>query len=210
MKNRKILTENEIKDLLREYKIPTTDYAVIRDEKDIEKIRLRYPLVLKICSPKFIHKTEVGGVRLGIKNKEELFASCREFQKKFPGEKFLAETMEEQGVEVIIGLVHDPTFGLLIMFGMGGIFTEVLRDVSFRVVPIEKRDAEQMITEIKGRRILEGFRGIKANRNAVIDLLLKVSKLGVELRNSLKELDLNPVFVREQDAVVVDARLVMK
>lgn len=210
MKNRKIFTENEIKDLLREYKIPTTDYVVIRDEKELGKIRLRYPLVLKICSPKFIHKTEVGGVRLGIKNKEELKKACREFQEKFPGEKFLAETMEEQGVEVIIGLVQDPTFGLLIMFGMGGIFTEVLRDVSFRVVPIKKRDAEQMINEIKGRRILEGFRGIKTNKDAVINILLKVSKLGVNFRNSLKELDLNPVFVREQDAVVVDARLIMK
>ena len=207
---RKVLTENEVKSLLKEYNIPTTEYVLVKNEKDLKKISLPYPLVMKICSPKYTHKTDVGGVKLGIKSEDELVKVYKDFQKKFAGENFIIETMEKPGVEAIVGLVHDPTFGLSIMFGLGGIFTEIFKDVVFRVLPIDRKDAEDMMWEIKSRKILGAFRGINVNRDALINILLNVSNLGVDFQNYIKEMDLNPVFLREKDAVVVDARMIIK
>lgn len=208
--NRKVLTENEVKSLLKEYNIPTTEYALVKNEEDLKKISLPYPLVMKICSPKYIHKTDVGGVKIGIKSEDELIKAYKDFQKKFVGEDFIVGTMEKTGVEAIVGLIDDPTFGLSIMFGLGGIFTEIFKDVVFRVLPIERKDAEDMIGEIKSRKILDGFRGINVSRDALINILLNVSNLGVDFQNTIKEMDLNPVFLREKDAVVVDARMIIK
>jgi len=207
---RKVLTENEVKSLLKEYNIPTTEYVLVKNEKDLKKISLPYPLVMKICSPKYTHKTDVGGVKLGIKSKDELIRLYKVFQKKFAGENFIVETMEKPGIEAIVGLVDDPTFGLSIMFGLGGIFTEIFKDVVFRVLPIDRKDAEDMMWEIKSRKILGAFRGINVNRDALINILLNVSNLGVDFQNYIKEMDLNPVFLREKDAVVVDARMIIK
>lgn len=208
--NRKVLTENEVKGILREYKIQTTKYKLIQSEKELEKLTLRYPLALKICSPRFIHKTDVGGVRLNIKDRNELFGAYEEMTRKFKNENFLVEEMEKQGLEVIVGLVDDPTFGLTIMFGLGGVFTELFRDVTFRVVPIDRYDAEHMLTDLKSKNVFAGFRGVKVNREALAELLLKVSKLAQDSDGYLKELDLNPVFAREKDAVVIDARMILK
>ncbi|UCD13703.1 MAG: acetate--CoA ligase family protein, partial [Thermoplasmatales archaeon] len=142
--------------------------------------------------------------------KDELKRTNKEFRKKFSSENLLVDQMEEKGVEIIIGLVQDLTFGLSIMCGIGGILTELYKDVTFRVVPIDGYDAEQMIEEIKGKELLEGFRNIKANKQLVVDLLLKVSKLGQQLDNYIDQLDLNPVFVYEKSLVVVDAKLILK
>jgi acyl-CoA synthetase (NDP forming) len=202
--------ENEVKDLLRAYGIQTTRYQVVRAEKDLETLSVRFPVALKICSSKILHKTDVGGVRLNIQNSDELKKSFREFRQKFPTEDLLVDQMEEKGVEMIVGLVQDPTFGLSIMCGIGGIFTELYKDVSFRVVPIDDYDAAQMIEELKGKKLLEGFRGIKANKQLFIDLVLKVSKLGEELIDSVDQMDLNPVFVYESRVCVVDAKLILK
>jgi acyl-CoA synthetase (NDP forming) len=202
--------ENEVKDLLRAYGIPTTRYQVVSTEKDLEKLTLHFPVALKVCSSAILHKTDVGGVMLNIQNKEELKTAFREFRKKFPAEKLLVDQMEEKGVEIIVGLIQDPTFGLSIMCGIGGIFTELYKDVSFRVVPIDEYDARQMIEELAGKKLLEGFRGIKANKQLVIDLVLKVSKLGAELIDHVDEMDLNPVFVYEKRICVVDAKLILK
>ncbi|MFH1101171.1 MAG: acetate--CoA ligase family protein [Methanobacteriota archaeon] len=204
------LAENEVKDLLRSYGIPTTKYQLVTKEKDLDTLTLRFPVALKVCSSKILHKTDVGGVRLNIQTKEELQKVFRQFQKKFPLENLLVDQMAETGVEIIIGLVQDPTFGLSIMCGVGGIFTELYKDVSFRVVPIDRYDAEQMIEEIKGKKLLEGFRGMKANKKLVVDLLLKVSRIGEELNTHLDQLDLNPVFVYENSTCVVDAKLIVK
>jgi acyl-CoA synthetase (NDP forming) len=204
------LAENEVKDLLRAYGIPITQYQVVRIEKDLEKITLRFPLALKVCSPAILHKTDVGGVRLNIQNKEELKKTFKEFRKKFPTEDLLVDQMEEKGVEIIVGLVQDSTFGLSIMCGIGGIFTELYKDVSFRVVPIDDYDAHQMIEELAGKKLLEGFRGMKANKQLVIDLVLKVSGLGEELIDQVDQMDLNPVFVYEKRICVVDAKLILK
>jgi acyl-CoA synthetase (NDP forming) len=171
---------------------------------------VRFPVALKVCSSKILHKTDVGGVRLNIQNSDELTKTFREFRQRFPTEDLLVDQMEEKGVEMIVGLVQDPTFGLSIMCGIGGIFTELYKDVSFRVVPIDDYDAAQMIEELKGKKLLEGFRGIKANKQLFIDLVSKVSKLGEELIDSVDQMDLNPVFVYEKRVCVVDAKLILK
>ena len=204
------LAENEVKDLLRTYGIPTTRYQVVRTEKDLETLSLRFPVALKVCSSKILHKTDVGGVKLNIQNTEELKKFFKEFRKKFPTENLLVDQMEEKGVEMIVGLVQDPTFGLSVMVGVGGIFTELYKDVAFRVVPIDAYDAAQMIEELTGKRLLEGFRGMKANKQLVIDLVLKVSQLGEQLIDHVDQMDLNPVFVYEDRVCVVDAKLILK
>jgi acyl-CoA synthetase (NDP forming) len=210
LKRKGSLAENEVKDLLKFYGIPTTKYKVVTQESELEKIGLKYPVALKVCSSKILHKTDVGGVKLNIRDEPELRKIFKEFKKKFPKENLLVDQMEEKGVEIIIGLVQDPTFGLTLMCGIGGIYTELYKDVSFRVIPIDRYDAEQMIEEIKGKKLLEGFRNIPADKQLVIDLLLKVSKLGVELDDRIDQMDLNPVFVYEKSLCVVDAKLILK
>lgn len=204
------LAENDVKDLLKAYGIKTTNYKLVNKIEDLDNLDLRFPVALKVCSSKILHKTDVGGVKLGIKDKNELKKNFKEFRKKFPKENLLVDQMAEKGVEIIIGLVQDPTFGLSIMFGVGGIFTELYKDVTFRVVPIELYDAKQMVEEIKGKKLLEGFRNIPANKKLVIELLMKVSKIGKELTNNIDQMDLNPVFVYKNDLCVVDAKLILK
>lgn len=204
------LAENEVKDLLKSYGIKTTTYKIVNRVEDLDKVHFNFPVALKVCSRKILHKTDVGGVKLGIQNMTELKKTFKEFRKKFVKENLLVDQMVEKGVEIIVGLVQDPTFGLSIMWGIGGIFTELYQDVSFRVVPIEKYDAEQMIEEIQGKKLLEGFRNIPANKELVVQLLLKVSKIGQELDEHIDQLDLNPVFVYGNDLCVVDAKLILK
>ncbi len=204
------LAENEVKDLLRAFGVPTTQYQVVQTEKDLEKLTVQFPVALKVCSSKILHKTDVGGVQLNIQTSDELKKAFKEFRKKVPTEDLLVDQMEQKGVEMIIGLVQDPTFGLSIMCGIGGIFTELYKDVSFRVVAIDSYDAVQMIEELAGKKLLEGFRGMKANKQLVIDLLLHVSKLGEQLIDQVDQMDLNPVFVYENRVCVVDAKLILK
>jgi len=203
------LAENEVKDLLKAYNISTTRYKVVKKIEDLKNLGLNFPVALKVCSRKILHKTDVGGVKLNIKDMDELKKAFKDFRKKFPSEDFLVDQMVEPGVEVIVGLVQDPTFGLSVMFGIGGVFTELYKDVSFRVLPISRYDAEQMIEEIKGKKLLEGFRNIPANKKRVVDLLLRVSKLGEELSRYIDQMDLNPVFVYRDDLCVVDAKLII-
>jgi len=204
------LAENEVKDLLRSYQIKTTKYKIVNKIKDLDDLDLKFPVALKVCSSKILHKTDVGGIKLDIKNMSELKDTFKDFKKRFPKENLLVDQMVKKGVEIIIGLVQDPTFGLTIMYGMGGIFTELYEDVTFRVVPIERYDAEEMVNEIKGKKILEGFRKMPANKEMVIDLLMRVSNIGNELMDNINEMDLNPVFVYGDDICVVDAKLILK
>lgn len=204
---RKNLTEDEVKVLLKEYGIPTTKYQIIKPEEDFTDKSLEYPLVMKVASPDILHKTEVGGVILGIKDQDEANAAFSTLRKQFPGAKILVESMEESGLELIAGIVRDESFGLSIMVGLGGIFAEVLKDVSFRVIPVSKYDATRMIEDLSSAKVLDGFRGMKANKDLLIDILVKLSMLGEDLQPFLKEMDLNPIILREKDAVVVDAKM---
>ena len=210
LKRKGPLAENEVKDLLKAYGIKTTKYETVNRIEDLDDLKLKFPVALKVCSSKILHKTDVNGVKLDIKNMDELKKAFKEFRKRFPKEKLLVDQMVDKGVEIIIGLVQDPTFGLCVMCGIGGIFTELYQDVSFRVVPIDEYDAREMIEEIKGKKLLEGFRNIKADKELVVDLLLKVSKIGKQLMSHIDQMDLNPVFVYEKDYCVVDAKLILK
>ena len=210
LKRKGPLAENEVKDLLKSYSIKTTNYKLVNQIEDLENLGLKFPVALKVCSSKILHKTDVGGVKLNIKNLAELKKTFKDFKQKFPNDNLLVDQMADKGVEVIVGLVQDPTFGLSIMCGVGGIYTELYQDVSFRVIPIDLYDAEQMIDEIKGKKLLEGFRNIQANKKLVIDLLMKVSKIGQKLDKHIDQMDLNPVFVYKDDYCVVDAKLILK
>ncbi len=206
---RKALAENEVKELLRESGIPTTDFQVVDKFEDIDLKKLKSLVVLKVCSPNILHKTDVGGVVLDVP-KDQLEQEFRKMKEKFPNDKILVESHQDRRVEVIVGLINDPTFGLTVMFGLGGIYTEVYKDVTFRVVPIKKGDAEEMLREIKAAPILEGFRKIKVDRDAIINILMKVSALGEKYADKVDQMDLNPVFVKEKGAVVVDAKLLLR
>ncbi len=206
MSQKKVIEEFEVKEMLKKYGIKVPNGMLISNLP--ETINLDYPLVLKVSDPNILHKSDVGGVALNIKNYDELKIKFNEMKNKFSNSKFLVESMEKSGVEIIIGLIKDKTFGLSIMFGMGGIFTELYKDVSFRLVPIEEFDAREMVEEIKAKKIFEGFRGIRASKDAVISMLLKVSSFGNDHYDEIDQLDLNPVIVRENDAVVVDAKLI--
>ena len=204
------LADSEVRELLKHYSIPTPRYQIIEVEEDLDKIEIPFPVALKVSSPKILHKTDVRGVYLDIKDIDELKTVFRDFKKRFPKDVFLVDQMMEKGVEIIVGLIQDPTFGLTIMVGIGGIFTELYRDVSFRVIPIERYDALEMIEELKGKKLLEGFRNIPADKEKVVDLLLKVSNMGSELMAYIDQMDLNPVFVYKDDICIVDAKIILK
>ncbi|NIA11058.1 MAG: acetyl-CoA synthetase [Nitrospiraceae bacterium] len=192
--------------LLKKYGIPTTDFRVMEKDSDTDRIDLEFPVVLKVLSPEIMHKTDVGGVRLNIADVGELKHELAIFRKKFPGSRFLVEKMEPRGVEMIAGLVNDPSFGMSIMVGMGGIFAELYKDVSFRLVPITRRDAEEMLDDLKAGEIFKGFRDMNLDRDAMVNLLLKLSEVG--MKESVSQMDLNPVFVYRHGIKVVDAKLI--
>ncbi|MEE9152433.1 MAG: acetate--CoA ligase family protein [Thermoplasmata archaeon] len=209
LEGRKNLAEDEVKNLLKEYDIPTTRFKTFTAEEDISKVSVEYPIVMKVCSPTILHKTDVKGVVLNIGNEEELIKAFTTFRKRFPNEKILVENMESGGLELIMGIINDDSFGLSIMVGLGGVFAEALKDVSFRVIPIARYDAKKMLEELKGSRLLSNYRGMKVDKNLVIDILLKLSKLGQDFGEYLSQMDLNPVIIREKDAVVVDAKMIL-
>lgn len=204
------LAEDEVKAILRGQGISTPRSVVLEKGVLPAALPLDYPLVLKVRSATILHKTERGGVMLDIQDPRQLETAVDEMRTRFPGEDLLAEEMVPEGVEIIAGLVSDPTFGLSIMCGVGGVLSELYRDVAFRRVPIDRDDAVEMLGELKARALLEGFRGIKASREAVIDLLLKISSMGHELAEVLDQMDLNPVIVHEDGAVVADAKLLWR
>lgn len=210
IKNKKGLAENEVKELLKAYNITTTDFVILRKDDSLSSLPFDFPVALKVCSGDILHKTDVGGVKLSISSMDELQQEVDLFRKKFPQENLLIDHMAKPGVEIIIGLIQDNTFGLSIMVGIGGIYTELYKDVSFRVIPIDEYDAREMIEEIKGKQLLEGFRNIKADKQQVIDLLLNVSSLGAELIDVVDQMDLNPVFIYEDGYCVVDAKMILK
>lgn len=210
LKNKSRFAENDVKDLLKIYNIPTTNYKLITKDEDLTNLNLKFPIALKVCSPDILHKTDVGGVVLNIQTAEELQQNYTLFRKKFPTQPLLVDEMVQPGAEIIIGLVQDPTFGLSLMCGIGGIFTELYKDVSFRVIPIDRYDATQMIEELIGKQLLEGFRNFTATKEPLITLLHNVSKMGEDLMDVLDQMDLNPVFIYQNNTCVVDAKLILK
>jgi acetate---CoA ligase (ADP-forming) subunit beta len=219
IQHRTVLTEIEAKQVIKEAGISVTETHLASSLKEAIAIskKIGYPVVLKIASPDITHKSDAGGVKTSLKDAKEVKKAYEDIMssvaKKEPQAHIQGVTvqpMARPGVEVIIGMFKDPQFGPVMMFGLGGIFVEVLKDVSFRLIPIEKRDAEEMIEEIKGKALLNGYRGQEpAGKEALADVLLKVSAL-VAKTPEIKELDLNPVFAYNYSAAAVDARIIME
>lgn len=217
--NRTGLTEIESKEWLKEAGIPVVESRLAGTIKEAVEIAGKegYPVVMKIVSPDVLHKSDSGGVKLDVRNAtqvknayREIVSSIKRTQPKAMIEGITVQKMARQGVEVIIGMSKDAQFGPVLMFGLGGIMVEILKDVAFRVVPLTKRDANEMITEIKGYPVLEGYRGQEPADIAFLEnLLVKVSDF-VEKNPDIKELDLNPIFAYKDGAVAVDARIILE
>ncbi|MBN1547102.1 MAG: acetate--CoA ligase family protein [Syntrophaceae bacterium] len=209
--NRTYLMEHECKEMLDTLGIATTGYLVAGSEDEaVEMSRsIGYPVVLKVVSPDIVHKTDAGGVKLNLKHDDAVREAYREMMQTFKYQHVIGisvQKMADPGLEAIIGVTRDPNFGAVLMFGLGGIFVEVLKDVTFRILPVTREDVEIMIGEIKGHRLLEGYRGQEVDREALIDLIMKISDL-VTLFPEIRELDLNPVFLYRESNMVVDARM---
>lgn len=217
-KEKRSLLETEAKELLKEYGIPVPDFKLIKSEEEISGLakEMNFPIAMKIVSSDIIHKTDAGGVKLNIKDEmearlayQEIISKAKKYNKNAKISGAIVDSMIPEGTEIIIGMMKDPHFGPVIMFGLGGIFVEVLKDISFRVLPIEARDAEEMISEIKGYKILKGIRGeAPKDIQAIKDLLLKISQLTLE-NPEISEIDLNPVFLFGKGLQVVDARMIL-
>jgi acyl-CoA synthetase (NDP forming) len=215
--SRRVLTEVESKNLLKQAGIPVIETRLAKTRKEAIAIsrQLGFPVVLKVASADIVHKTEAGGVKLELRTARQVDQAYTDIMQtaseKYPRalvSGVSVQKMARPGVEVIIGMTRDAQFGPVIMFGLGGILVEVLKDVSFRVVPLTRRDAREMIGEIKGYPLLEGYRGGEAVDIAKLeDMLLRVSDL-VEQNPGIQELDLNPVFAYSDGVVVVDARII--
>ncbi len=215
---RTLLTEIEAKQVLEESGVPVSPARLARTRDDAVKManELGYPIVLKIVSPQITHKSDVGGVALNLTSAEEVgaaydsvVASSKQHVPDATIDGVAVQRMEKQGIEVIVGMIKDPQFGPVMMFGLGGVLVEVLKDVAFRVVPLNERDARQMVHEIKGYPLLEGYRGQDPADIARLEqLLLKVSQF-IEQHPEVAELDLNPVFAYKDGALAVDARIVL-
>lgn len=215
---RTYLTEVESKELLREAGISLTETRLATTKKAAVALskEFGFPVVLKISSPDIIHKSDVGGVKVGLQNAtqvskayDEIITSVKQRLPQARIEGVTVQKMARPGTEVIIGMSQDPQFGPVLMFGLGGVLVEVLKDVSFRIVPLAPRDAREMIREIKAYPLLEGYRGHEpADVPFLENMLLKVSSF-VEQNPEIKELDLNPVFAYQDGAIAVDARIVL-
>ncbi len=215
---RTLLTEVESKQLLEEAGINTTRarLATSRDEAVAAAQQIGFPVVLKVVSPDIAHKSDVGGVALNLADGaavgdafDRIMRAVKAAQPNANVLGVAVQTMAQPGTEVIVGMTKDPQFGPVLMFGLGGILVEVLKDVSFRIVPVNERDADQMIHEIKGFPVLEGVRGQRpADLKALQQLITQVSGF-VEQHPEIDELDLNPVFAYPDGALAVDARIVL-
>ncbi|WP_457550714.1 acetate--CoA ligase family protein [Archaeoglobus sp.] len=213
-KTRELLRRGLYFEVVRVYGIPVPPYGIARSAEEALEIadRIGYPVAMKVVSPKITHKTDVGCVKLNVKRCDvvktfyEILKRAEEFGDV---EGVMIQKMMPAGKEVIVGMKRDPSFGPLVMFGMGGIYVEVFRDVSFRIAPLSKEDAEDMVREVKAYRILQGVRGEKpSDVNAVVDVILRVSQIVTDLKEIL-ELDINPIFVYEKGCCAVDVKVIV-
>ncbi len=216
---RSVLTEIEAKELLKQAGVSVVDtkLGTSREEAISMSQQLGFPIVLKIASSDVVHKSDAGGVKLGLKTAKQVGKAYDDIltaiKKQYPEAKIegvSVQKMARPGVEVIIGMSKDAQFGPVLMFGLGGILVEILKDVSFRIVPLAKRDAKEMVREIKGYPLLEGYRGQEPVDVANLEeLILKVSDF-VEHNPEVAELDLNPIFAYSDGAIAVDARVILE
>ncbi|UCG00457.1 MAG: acetate--CoA ligase family protein [Candidatus Heimdallarchaeota archaeon] len=215
---KKVLTVQESKKILLQENFPInpTGFGTDLNEVITEAEKIGFPVVLKVSSHDIIHKSDVGGVVTEIRSTTELKERFEQMQQrisqKVPNAKiegYIIEKMQS-GIELLVGSTVDQMFGPILAFGLGGIYVEVLKDVVFRLIPIEREDATEMLSEIKAAKILDGIRGQPPiNKKALVDLLIKTSTF-VDHHPEIEELDLNPVFATEDGVSVVDARIILK
>ena len=213
------LTEHESRQIAELYELPIPPSILVKTQESAVEAakKLGFPSVLKIISPDILHKSDAGGVMLNLTTPEDVKEAYRKIiqnaEKYNPKAKIhgvLVQKMVPKGREIIIGVVKDPQFGPAVMFGLGGIFVEVLKDVTFRVTPLKKEDAKAMVKEIKGYPILSGIRGQKPiDFNSLIKALLSVSKLATD-HPEIAELDLNPIMAFPNEIAVIDARIILE
>lgn len=214
----KVITEEASKSILKSYGVKVPPYALVTSAKDAVKAakKIGYPLVMKIVSPQILHKTDVGGVKVGIDNAKDVKKTFNDMYKRLSKKKgveikgVLLEKMVPKGVELIVGLQTDPQFGPVIMVGLGGVMTEVFKDVAFRMLPITVSDAKSMLDELKGSKLLKGFRGSKpVDMDMIAKALVQIGKLGVENAEFVNSIDFNPVVVYPKSYYVVDAKIIL-
>lgn len=217
---RAALDEFDGKQLLAAYGVAVPRSLLVQDVNEAADAcgKLKPPLVLKVVSPDILHKSDAGGVRVGLEGEAEVVEAIRAMM-KLPAigvariDGFLLEEMAPAGLEVVVGGLRDPQFGPLVMVGLGGVLVEVLADVSFRICPIARVDAEEMLDELKGAALLRGVRGGKpVSREAIVDALLRIGgEGGLLLRHErdIAEVDINPLIVSDEAAIAVDARFVL-
>ena len=218
-KSGKVLSEIESKGILKRagINVVETKFSVSKNDAIAISKVLGFPVVMKIVSPQITHKSDIGGVKLGLKSSAHIKMAYDEItnavRQKFPEaviDGISVQKMARPGVEVIIGMTRDPQFGPIIMFGLGGILVELLKDVSFRIAPLALEDARSMIQEIKGFPVLQGYRGQEAvDTSKLEDIILKLSDLAIN-HPEIREVDMNPVFAYRDEALVVDARVVLE
>ena len=216
---RTILTEIESKELIKQagISVSETKLATSGEEASSLSRQLGFPVVLKVASADIVHKSDAGGVKLGLRTSKQVGKAYDDIlgaiRQKYPQaaiQGVSVQKMARPGVEVIIGMSKDAQFGPVLMFGLGGILVEVLKDVSFRIVPLARRDAAEMIREIKGYPLLEGYRGQEpVDVSNLEEMLLKVSEF-IEKHPEIKELDLNPICAYGRGAIAVDARVILE
>lgn len=210
---RKVLMEHEARKVMELCGVPTPQWGFATNvEEAVKQAKGMYPLAMKIASPDIIHKSDVGGVVLNIRSDDELRekynAMMAKIAKAEPKAKLLGVNLIQMvsGLECIVGMSRDPQFGPVVMFGLGGVFVEALKDVAFRVVPFGKVEAERLMSDIKSRKILDGFRGLKAHRPSIIQTLCAVQKLAP----LVKEVDVNPLMTNQDGSFAVDARIILE
>jgi 3-hydroxypropionyl-CoA synthetase (ADP-forming) len=213
----KVITEESAKEILSEYEIKVPRYALVTDvNESIKKANeLGFPLVAKIVSPQILHKTDVGGLRVGLSSEKEVRQTFTDLYTRLSNQYevkgVLLEKMVPQGIELIVGLQNDSQFGPVIMVGLGGIYTEIFKDVVFRILPITNADATNMIEDLRGKQILKGFRGADPiNIEMLSDALVKIGKLGTDMAAYYESIDFNPVIAYPNDYYVVDAKIILR
>ncbi|HYZ66175.1 MAG TPA: acetate--CoA ligase family protein [Nitrososphaeraceae archaeon] len=215
--NQSVITEESAKAILKNYgiKVPPSALVSTTQEAADKAKQLGFPLVAKIVSPEILHKTDVKGVRVGLKSEQEVRGAFDDMygrlSTKYHVKGVILERMVDPGLEVIVGLQNDPQFGPVIMFGLGGINTEIFKDVTFRVLPITPKDTEEMIENLKGKSMLKGFRGSEpVDLSIVSDMLMKIAKLGTNAAAYYESVDFNPVILYPHDYFVVDAKILLR
>ena len=215
----KVITEDVSKSILKAYGVKVPPYALAKTANDAVKAskRIGFPLVMKIVSPQILHKTDAGGVKVGVANAKEvkktfdtIIKNVKKYNKKAEIKGVLLEKMVPKGVEMIVGLQVDPQFGPVIMAGLGGVMTEVFKDVAWRMLPITISDAKSMIEELKSSKLFKGFRGsAPIDMNMLAKALVQIGKIGTDNASYVNSIDFNPIVVYPKSYFVVDAKIIL-